>query len=263
MAVTDPGVYGSDTDIGKLHLLQYIRQFDKGDALCSGEIRFSAPLLINDSVRLLPGEKDREARSKKLLNSICRRPGYILRPRHDKGLIGGAPDDKPSAGNFRDGIVILLIEDIRRQNLKINLLSGQSGRRLLDLIEVRAHPLGLSHVKNRGWNDSMAPAHKFADPVHIFHEFPEMPVLGIVAVGIEVGRTIRVRKFLRRKGMGDEVVDPADQEVVRQVFFKADSLTPAVGPEDFAHGVADLCGLDGRCGRGELGQGVLEKFPLP
>lgn len=85
-------------------------------------------------------------------------------------------------------------------------------------------------------------------PVHVPHQRTEVAVLGIVAMGIEVGRTVRVREGSGVKGVGNEMVDAPHQKVVRQILFQPHPLRPAVVAEDLAHGPTLLAGLDGRGG---------------
>ena len=59
-----------------------------------------------------------------------------------------------------------------------------------------------------------AAADQMADPVHIPNQRPERPVLGVFAMGIEVGRAVGVGEGLRGEGVGGEVVDAPGEEVV-------------------------------------------------
>ncbi len=112
-------------------------------------------------------------------------------------------------------------------------------------------------VQHGHWGYVPPAAYELADPVRVGHQGPEVPVLGVMALGVEVGRAVRVRELLGAEGVGHKVVHTPDHEVVQKVLLKAHPLPPAVGTEYLAHGVALLSRLYGRGGAGKLAQAVV------
>ena len=78
--------------------------------------------------------------------------------------------------------------------------------------------------------------YQMTDPVHIMHQIPEIRVLRIIPSGIEVRRTIPVRKIFHGERMGHIIIYPPDQHMIRQPFHQLQPLRPSVGAIQFAHG---------------------------
>ena len=84
-----------------------------------------------------------------------------------------------------------------------------------------------------------------------------MPVLRVVAVGVEMRRAVGVGERLARERVRHEPVDAAHEEMVGQILFQPDALGPAVVAEDLAHRVAALARLDGRGALGQRGEAIV------
>ena len=94
----------------------------------------------------------------------------------------------------------------------------------------------------------LSAAYQMGAPVHIAHKFAKTLIQRIQAVGIEMRRTVRIRKSLRREGMGDKMIDAPDQEMIREVLHQPGAFRPAVGPEDLAHRIALFLRIQDRMG---------------
>lgn len=81
----------------------------------------------------------------------------------------------------------------------------------------------------------MPPRQQSRHAVHIPHEQAEFGILGVLAVGVEVGRAVGIREGCRVKGVGHKVVHAPHQHIVCQPFAQAVALGPAVSAEEFAH----------------------------
>lgn len=90
-----------------------------------------------------------------------------------------------------------------------------------------------------------------------------MAVLGIISMGIKMGRAVRIRKGHRRKCMRYIMVNPSDQKMIHQVFFQAHSFRPAICPEYLTHGIPFFQRLN-RSGRTpQLPKHVMIELPDP
>ena len=84
-----------------------------------------------------------------------------------------------------------------------------------------------------------------------------------MAVGVEMGRAVRVGIGLHAEGMGHEMVHAPDQEVIGQVLLQPDALLPAVVSEYLAHAVAALRRVDGRQRSAQPAQHEVIEPPVP
>ena len=83
-----------------------------------------------------------------------------------------------------------------------------------------------------------------------------------MTVGIEMRRTVVIGEFFCAEGMGNEIIDAANEEMIRLIFFQTDALFPIIVAKDLAHRPILLF----RFNRGgtlcELGKRVLVKFAV-
>lgn len=119
-------------------------------------------------------------------------------------------------------------------------------------------PLRLSVIKNRRTHCMLRTARDRRDAVHIFHQFPEMPVLRVMPMGIEMRRKVLPRERVRNK-----IIDSAHHEMIRQIFLQMNSLLPSVIPEDLTHGISLLPRLYSRGGTGQRSKTVVIELSLP
>ena len=195
-------------------------------------------------------KEDRAARFCQFHTGCCCSLRDVLHVRNDQCAVGlSAHAQRPAAlrivGAKTCSCRVLLRflrgvhEDIRRDEMIIDLMVVEFDGGFLQIHELTG-PVRLRVVEDGGRDDGLSAADQRADPVHVFHQRAEVTVLGIVSVCVEVRRAVRIRIFLRRKGVRDIVVDAADHQVVCEVFLEAHALGPAVVAEDLTHRVAVL-----------------------
>ena len=119
-------------------------------------------------------------------------------------------------------------------------------------------PMAFGVVEHRHIRLVLCAAKQMGAATHVFHQIFEQRILFVSSAVIEMGRAVRIL-FLRREGMGHEVVDAGDQHRVRQRLHIRQTLAPAECAEDLAHGTALLQRLDVGLGSCQLGHGVAEK----
>lgn len=71
-----------------------------------------------------------------------------------------------------------------------------------------------------------------------------MPVLRMMAMGVKVGRAIRVGVVLHAERMGNKVIHTPYQKVIRQILLQANALFPAV--------IAKISHMQSPCFRGSM-----------
>ena len=152
-------------------------------------------------------------------------------------------------------------QQVRRDDVKVDLVFDQFPADDLFRLVI-ACPFALAVVEDGDVGEGDAAADQMADPVHVLDQRAERPVLGVLAVGVEMGRAVGVGEGLRGEGVGGEVVDAPGEEVVGQVLHRPHTGAPAVGPEVFAEGPAALAGVDVGMGRAELAQLIVVEFPV-
>ena len=81
-------------------------------------------------------------------------------------------------------------------------------------------------------------------------------------MGIKVGRTVKVREFLRIKCMRNNPVDPPYNEMICNPFHHFQPFIPAISPKRFAHDAPFFFRIQMGCGRSQLCQGIMIEFPI-
>ena len=146
--------------------------------------------------------------------------------------------------------------------MAVDLLVVQGTQSVLEGHGLGGAPLAFPVVEHRRLHPVGPAGSHRGHPVHGLQQLAKVPVLGVVALGVEVGRAVRVGEGVPGKGVGHKVVDAPYQKVVRQVLLQPDALLPSVVAENLAHGVACLARLKGR-GAGRQGaQSVVVELPV-
>ena len=130
-------------------------------------------------------------------DKLCYRSCKIITARHHQSMKLLAIHPKHLLFPIENRTEILsCLKDIRRKNQEIDLRLRQcpAGK---DIALITAGPLALAMVEKTYRRLIFSSIQKMADPVRISHELAEDPVLWIFSMGIEMGRAVRVRKFLR------------------------------------------------------------------
>ena len=154
-------------------------------------------------------------------------------------------------------------QEIGGDHVVIDLIVIQPAPGLLEGHGLRIAPFRLAVIQDGGGNAVPPAGGQGRGTVHVGHDPAEMPVLGIVAVGVEMGRAVRIREFQPRKGVGHKVVDAPDEEMVRQIFFQPEAFLPAVVAENLAHGAPGLPGLQCGSALAQLAEAVMEEDAVP
>ena len=146
--------------------------------------------------------------------------------------------------------------------MAVDLLVVQGTQSVLKGHGLGVAPLAFPVVEHRRLHPVGPAGSHRGHPVHGLQQLAKVPVLGIAALGVEVGRAVRVGEGVPGKGVGHKVVDAPHQKVVRQVLLQPDALLPSVVAENLAHGVACLARLKCR-GAGRQGaQAVVVELPV-
>ena len=163
-------------------------------------------------------------------------------------------------GDFRP-VKVPLPEHVGGDIVEVDLVVLQNPSGLLHQHGLAA-PLRLAVVQNGHRADGVAAGEHPRHPVSILHQRAEVPVLGVVAVGVEVGRAVLVREGLGGEGVGHKTVHAPYHEMIQQVFFQMHALFPAVVAENFAHGAALHVGVQRAQGRAQLAKGVVVELAV-
>ena len=266
MIITKPVIRRLYGNIRKIKLLQRRNQlicFHQPAAMHSGE-----QLLFFLLIRTI-AESCRIAFQKKYRNphhlQFTGRPG--------KGLchIFHVRDDQypvflrihPQHSLFQDCfIAVPVCKNILGYQIIIHLGIGKQMGRFMGK-HTFSRPFPLPVIQNGDFRHMPSMGNQFTDPVGIGHQASEMAVLGIISMGIKMGRAVRIRKGHRRKCMRYIMVNPSDQKMIHQVFFQAHSFRPAICPEYLTHGIPFFQRLN-RSGRTpQLPKHVMIELPDP
>ena len=210
---------------------------------------------LTQSRRPAAGKNYRQPLLGQFRQGVGRSGGHTSRPRHHKGAVRLAVDDE-RVGDL--GLVAYrFAEHIGGQHPAGDLGIVQRADDLLERHGVGVAPLGLAVVEHGHRGLVRARAGQRGHPVHVGHEAAEVPVLRVVAVGVEMRRAVGVGERLARERVRHEPVDAAHEEMVGQVFFQPDALGPAVVAKNLAHGVAAFGRFNGRGTLGQGGQAVV------
>ena len=185
-----------------------------------------------EAVRIGVEEQRSAALARQLDHRLGGLPGDKLGIRNDQHLMTEPVHCQPVADL---GLVeVPLCKHIGGDVVKVDLIVLQDAAGLLHQHGLAA-PFRFAVVQDRHRAYGMAARDHTRHPVGVLHQLPEVAVLGIVALGIEVRRAVPVRILLCGEGMGHKVIDPAHHEVVQQVLLQPHALLPAVVAKDLAH----------------------------
>ena len=70
-----------------------------------------------------------------------------------------------------------------------------------------------------------------AHSVRIFHQFCKIWELRIIPARIEMRRAVGIGIFRHRKGVGNQMIDALNEQMIQQMLHVAHAEAPAVGPE--------------------------------
>jgi hypothetical protein len=88
-----------------------------------------------------------------------------------------------------------------------------------------------------------SPVKKMGQAVHIIHKSLEVTELGIIPLPIKVRGTIGIGEFLSRKGMGNKIVNPSHQHMIKHPFHITQTTLPAKGTKYLTEGSPPVTGI--------------------